>query len=496
MTNSLSHWQEKIKNKRKNTNFIKYLKEICSWIPIELYKNNWNISRYPETNRSPKVISNLDYTKTRDQSMDYGLDYDLSKSFADNFGSLFKNIPLSATISQMAGENTQYADVIVSSTNCYLSNMIIDNCENIFYTFQSFENCKNIFSSVSIYSNSENIYMSSGVTNGFKVFYSKYIINSNNIWFSSNLIWCSECILCDDLENQKYCIENKEYEKEEYLEKKKEILKNKNDFLSKLQNIKVKWKNFWSTDVTWNFIEKSSDVENGFYIADVSKSRNILFSWWTQKESYDVFDTWINVKDMYGVASWWVNSENIYLSSQIESCYNIFYSYYLNNSNHCFACIWLQNQSFCILNKQYTKEDWYKKVNQIFEKMDNNGTLWDFLPPELNPFYFNDTVAWIIWWFQKEDIVSDLYMWRDEKIQVEIPNWVDTINIDELNSYQWFNQNWEWKINPEILKKVIIDENWNYYKIVQMEYDFLIKNSLPIPEIHWLDRIKLNLGFN
>ena len=29
-----------------------------------------------------------------------------------------------------------------------------------------------------------------------------------------------------------------------------------------------------------------------------------------------------------------------------------------------------------------------------------------------------------------------------------------------------------------------------------MEYDFLIKNSLPIPEIHWLDRIKLNLGFN
>ena len=103
------------------------------------------------------------------------------------------------------------------------------------------------------------------------------------------------------MENQKYCIENKEYENEEYLEKNKEILKNKNDFLSKLQNIKLKWKNFWCTDVTWNFIEKSSDVENGFYIADVSKSRNILFSWWTQKESYDVFDTWINVKDMYGM---------------------------------------------------------------------------------------------------------------------------------------------------------------------------------------------------
>jgi hypothetical protein len=44
------------------------------------------------------------------------------------------------------------------------------------------------------------------------------------------------------------------------------------------------------------------------------------------------------------------------------------------------------------------------------------------------------------------------------------------------------------------MKKVIVDNKWNYYKIVKMEYEFLLKYGLPLPEIHWMDRIKMNLG--
>jgi len=41
---------------------------------------------------------------------------------------------------------------------------------------------------------------------------------------------------------------------------------------------------------------------------------------------------------------------------------------------------------------------------------------------------------------------------------------------------------------------VIVDEKGDYYRIVQIEYDFLMKHSLPLPEIHWMDRMELNLG--
>jgi len=40
------------------------------------------------------------------------------------------------------------------------------------------------------------------------------------------------------------------------------------------------------------------------------------------------------------------------------------------------------------------------------------------------------------------------------------------------------------------LKKVIQDEQGNVYKIVKIEYDFLMKYGLPLPRKHWLERMK------
>jgi hypothetical protein len=47
-----------------------------------------------------------------------------------------------------------------------------------------------------------------------------------------------------------------------------------------------------------------------------------------------------------------------------------------------------------------------------------------------------------------------------------------------------------WTIDPEIMKKVIVDEKWNAYRVIPMEYEFLMKHGLPLPRKHWLKRIK------
>jgi hypothetical protein len=64
------------------------------------------------------------------------------------------------------------------------------------------------------------------------------------------------------------------------------------------------------------------------------------------------------------------------------------------------------------------------------------------------------------------------------------------VTTKELNQFQNI-ENDERKIDADILKKVIKDEKGNYYRIVKMEYDFLMKHGLPLPELHWLERIKL-----
>ena len=84
----------------------------------------------------------------------------------------------------------------------------------------------------------------------FNIFYSKFINNSSNIRFSSNLTGCHDCILCNDLQNSSYCINNKQYEKEEYLQKRNEILMHKSDFLNFYKGVQGQSKNIMSQKVT------------------------------------------------------------------------------------------------------------------------------------------------------------------------------------------------------------------------------------------------------
>ena len=86
----------------------------------------------------------------------------------------------------------------------------------------------------------------------------------------------------------------------------------------------------------------------------------------------------------------------MYCSSQIGWCSYVYYCYFLESCHHCLGCIGLKNKSYCILNKQYSKEEWEVLADKIFASMEVDGTLGEFFPASMNPFYFNDTLAYLI----------------------------------------------------------------------------------------------------
>ena len=173
-------------------------------------------------------------------------------------------------------------------------------------------------------------------------------------------------------------------------------------------------------------------------------------------------------------------------------------------------------------------------MDEIFWQMEKDWTLWDFFPPFMCPFYFNDTAAYLIDpSFTKEEVTRLWYLRRDEPIKVDIPEWAKVIKTDELDGYEWWimdgqftsqtrhpallpeEAKWSeaeskdlvslpWdpstpvgmtqtrRIDPEILNTIIQDEVWNVYRIVKMEYEFLLKHWLPLPRKHRLDRMKEN----
>lgn len=485
---NLQHRQSIIQEKRKSTPWRQFVMEIASWFPMNLYKNKWLISKYPDTDR----IWNLIVSKEREKYTTYSENY--NGNFLHWLKSIFVNSYIDNVDFYWNNENCDFAEAVYGAKNWYLSFSIGDNAESILYSCFVRTNVANVYNSFYVEKESSNIYSSYFIQTSYNVFFSKYITTSSNIYFSTNLTWCSECILCDDLENKTYCIKNIQYSKDEYSELKKEFLNDKSQFYWMYSDLQ--WaKNKNAANCSWTWIYQCSNIENWNLVRNMNDGRNIIcWTWWYTWSShiYDGLDVWLDTHHMYGTGMAWTNSEHLYCCSWITRCMNLFYCYHMESCSFCLGCIWLKNKSYCILNKQYTKEERYSKVDEIFWKMHEDWTLWDFFPATMNPFYFNDTAAYLIDpSFTKEEVTAKWYLWRDEPIKVDIPAWVQTVSIHDLDKYEGWKDD-KRTIDDEILKKVIIDEQGNAYRIIPMELEFLRKYELPLPRKHWLDRMKEN----
>ncbi len=482
-TKKLKQRQLKIQEKRKKTEWRDFLMEIASWRPLTFHKNQWMISIFPPTDRhwSIKKIIDIDWDL---------FDWDIKESwdFFDNLNELFLKNPLPNVIHYNENPTALYADQVHFSNNVYLSCTVTVNSDNVLYSYM-IRTGENIVDAFNV-NNSQEVFMSSNISSSRKVFYSNNIHNSADIWWSANLYGCTECIDCSDLQNMSYCIKNQKLEKAEYFKQKHEYLKQK----GKSKNM-ILSKNINSENVDWIGIVWSSDVENWYHVINTNWWRN-LFAMWSSswnKHMYDFLNGWaFECSHFY----WWVNAggwDHYYCTVWCGYSSMIFYCYHMNTCSFCLWCIWLKNKSYCIFNKQYTKDERYDEVDKMFTKMEKDWQLWEFFPGSMNPFYFNDTAAYLIDpSFTKEEVTAKWYLRRDEPIKVDIPVGSTLVSTADLDQYEWFDSEGNRTINADILKVVIQDEQENYYRIIPMEYKFLVKHGLPLPRKHRLERMKDN----
>ena len=185
----LKYRQKKIQEKRKKTPRREFVKEMASVRGLTLYKNQGNISRYPISERHGKLVSLAEYNEYAGDFLDYGIDVRVNdKSFFSQFQELFKSVPKGYLLDYGGNENAAYADLCYNSKNCYLSNIVINGCEDICYSYNVKDNSQNVFSSMMVWNQSTNVYLSMGVLNSYNIFYSRYILDSSDIWFSDNLL--------------------------------------------------------------------------------------------------------------------------------------------------------------------------------------------------------------------------------------------------------------------------------------------------------------------
>ncbi|MFH1670935.1 MAG: hypothetical protein ABIA92_05130, partial [Patescibacteria group bacterium] len=159
-----------------------------------------------------------------------------------------------------------------------------------------------------------------------------------------------------------------------------------------------------------------------------------------------------------------------------NSTYDIAYCSLCMNCSNCFGCIALQNKEFCILNKQYTKEQYNELVPKIIELMLNHSEWGEFFPISLSPFAYNETLAQECFPLTKEEVETKGWTWKKEEDELKnadkiipgerLPERIEDIPDDILN----------WAIKCEKTDRP--------FRIVSQELAFYRRMKLPVPHFH------------
>ncbi len=407
--------------------------------------------------------------------MVYGLKVNFSRPFFEQIQELRMKVPRPG-MDAVNCENSDYCNYCGDDKNCYLdiAGEANENCYFDLFTKYS----KNCVDCTFAY-HSTLCYECIQVYNCYALRSSMYMEDCSDCAFCFDCKSCKNCLLSTNLRNKQYCIMNEQHTEEEYKAKLKELAL---DRASSLKSVAEIWKVMrikngvyrdmyclGSDDCTGNDIKNSqrcthvfniSDSQDCKYLYDVLDAvdcQDLNYSLYKPEVSYELISTLQMRFSAFSMASHYSN--------------NIFYCDLTNNSHDLFGCIGLNHKQYCILNTQYTKEEYEKVVPKIIEHMTKTQEWGEFQPATKSLFGYNETVAQEYTQLTKDEVLSRGWKWIDEEVaknQYMGPPYIIPDHITD--------------VTDNITKQILTCEvTGKPYKIIVQELSFYRQMGIPIP---------------
>ena len=424
---------------------------------------------------------------------EYFSEYDPSAPFLKQLDDLQHRTPHSAMESLYSSMvNSEYCNYTAYMKNSYLC-YFADYGENILYSYV-LAHVKDSMDCAR-FKESELCYELVGGYKCYQVYYSLECAECRDVWFSKDCVGCSDCIGCVNLRKKQYCIFNEQYTKEEYGKKKKEMNLESYDSLMFLQK---KAEDFWQDHpVKYMYTNSLSVNVSGDYVYDSKNAKQCYMVGDVEDSKYVQMITVPNVKDCYDYTAWGANMTLAYEctttgdNSQNTICCNecwpnvsdLAYCLFTHSSHNCFGCVNVRNKEYSILNKPYSKEEYFTLKEQIMKDMDTQpykdtqGNEWKYgfgLPADLSQFSYNETDAGLYFPLSKEEILKDGFRWYDKKT----PEFKVTKQGSELPDTIA-------EVDDSILNEIIAcEKTGRAYRIVNDELGMLRRFNIPLPRKH------------
>lgn len=417
----------------------------------------------------------------------YGLDIDWNKPFLEQVKELFYKVPLmSRNVETMT--NSDYCANSGYLKNCYLL-FNSNETEDSLYG-NAVDDSKDCVDNSHV-STCERCYHNFWLNNCHQTHFSAQCSDCQNVWFSKDCVGCSNLIGCVNLRNKKHCIFNKQYTKEEYEEKVANMQLNTYRGLSAVKDQSMNlWKRFpnkylqgiKNQDVSGEYVTHSKNVKNSFLVRGGEDCKYVQYMQVPpNRDCYD-FSIWGSNNELG-----YENAICGYGTSNLKFCINCWtethdleYCLYCLGCSYVFGCVSLKKQQYCILNKQYTKEEYEELIPKIKKHMndmpyvDKKGRVYkygEFFPIEFSPHGYNNTLAQEYFPLSPEEVEENNYHW----IEKEKGEYVATkTSLDLVDAIE--------DIDDSILKEVIeCSVCGSAYRILPRELEFLKREKLPLP---------------
>lgn len=459
------------------------------------------VALYPEEYEGKVYSPDLRRSDSRNP-LEYGKDYIPWQFYAD-LKDLFKQAPF-LNMFAFNNENSDYTNGSEGNKNCYMI-FASDHNEDCCYSYSIFE-CKNVIDAYGC-KNCENSYQVIDAINSMKIMYSQRVEDSFNIAFSHNIKNCKNIFLSTDLKDKEYYYMNQFVGKQKWENEIAPMIKSifKDNtiaiYQNKLEEIKA-----------GSIVQNMNIINSEKSIGDlINNSKNAIYSF----QIHNAEDIkWVinanNCKDIMGGYSVvdgsqkvyeWVSCGANYSTATVRNAWtpvkNAYFSNFTMNTQHMFGVVSCRNREYCILNKQYTKEDREQTAKKIAKELQEQGKRWEFFDPDFSPFPYNDTVAMEYYPVKPEQLtilepekfISDaiLDLWWKEKIKIKWRTKDNEINIPTgITTIQGSELAWDIEtIKDDITHKAIICEtSGRPFRISAPELDFYRKNGLSIPSKH------------
>jgi len=349
--------------------------------------------------------------------LSYGRNFDFNRSFFEQYEKLRRVVPHLA-LANSNSVNSEYSNQSQDNKDCYMVSAT-GGSEKCMYG-NWFQPGSYFSADCYMIEKSEFCYECINCGRCSRCVWCQDCFDCVALNFSIDCRGCSNCFGCVGFRNKQCAWFNKQLSQGEYEQRLKAFDWSRGEILKAIEETKrlslvLPRKNYHGAKVqnsSGDYLENATNARFSFNCRENKDTAYLQDAW----QMVDALDETEILKDerSYELQGCAFTNRCIVL----RSCWTMTDCYYCDmcfSCSDCLGCFGLKQKQYCILNKQYSREDYLELKKRIIEHMKKTSEWGEYFPAELSPFAYNESVAQDYFPLTKKEAIARSYEWYDHQ---------------------------------------------------------------------------------